>query len=454
MNQSTQPNVIFIFADQWRYQALGYTGNPDVQTPNLDRLAAHSLNFNLAVSGCPVCCPARASLLTGQYPDRHGVFVNDVCLSNDAVSLAQAFAAGGYDTAYIGKWHVDGHGRSRYIPRERRQGFDFWMALECTHAYNDSMYYAHDDPTPRYWQGYDAIAQTRTAQQYITEHARGENPFLLLLSWGPPHNPYETAPARYRELYDPERLTLRPNVPPEKEAVAREEIAGYYAHCTALDACVGALLQTVREAGIEENTLLVFWSDHGDMLHSQNEWRKQRPWDESIRVPLLMHYPHLFDNVGHMEDAPINTPDLMPTLLGLCELPIPETVQGQDYASYLRGETKPPADGALLACYHPCGEYERRRGGREYRGVRTRTHTYVRTLEGPWLLYDNAADPYQLDNLVNRPEAADVQATLDEKLNELLDRYDDEFLSGEAYLARWGYVVDEHGTVPFTGYRG
>ena len=102
-----KPNVIFVFTDQLRYQATGFGGDPNVRTPHLDRLASMSLNFTTAVSGCPVCSPARASLLTGQYADKHGVFVNDVCLSNDAVSIAKAFKEANYDTAYIGKWHVD-----------------------------------------------------------------------------------------------------------------------------------------------------------------------------------------------------------------------------------------------------------------------------------------------------------------------------------------------------------
>ena len=254
----THPNIIFIFGDQWRYQALGFAGNPDVQTPNIDRLAAQSLNFTNAISGCPVCCPARASLLTGQYPDRHGVFVNDVHLSDDADSLAKVCKAGGYDTAWIGKWHIDGMGRANFTPPARRQGFDHWLALECTHSYNDSLYYAGDDPTPRKWPEYDAIPQTRAAQEYISNHANGD-PFLLVLSWGPPHNPYETAPAQYRAMYDPAKLTLPPNVPPEKAAIAREEIAGYYAHCTALDDLVGDLLQTVDDAGIAD--LLADFSD-------------------------------------------------------------------------------------------------------------------------------------------------------------------------------------------------
>ena len=298
-----------------------------------------------------------------------------------AVSLAQAFQSGGYDTAYIGKWHVDGHGRSSYIPPERRQGFDFWRVLECTHAYNESSYYADDDPEIKQWDGYDATAQTRVAQEYIQAYAE-QNPFLLVLSWGPPHNPYETAPQKYRELYNGDDLILHPNVPPELEGLAREELAGYYAHITALDDLIEELRETVAQAGIEENTIFVFWSDHGDMLHSQGEERKQRPWEESIHVPLLIHYPAQFGKDGRLIDAPINTPDLMPTLLGLAGIEIPEAVDGTNYAPYLHNEAESPADAALIACYHPFGEYTRQKGGQEYRGLRTPTHTYARTLSG------------------------------------------------------------------------
>ena len=125
-----RPNIVFVFGDQWRAQATGYAGNSTVRTPNLDRLAAESVNFAHAVAGCPVCSPYRASLLTGQYPLTHGVFVNDVYLQPNPQSLAHAFADNGYATAYIGKWHVDGHGRSSDIPPERRQGFEYWKVLE------------------------------------------------------------------------------------------------------------------------------------------------------------------------------------------------------------------------------------------------------------------------------------------------------------------------------------
>lgn len=176
------------------------------------------------------------------------------------------------------------------------------------------------------WEGYDAQAQTRSAEQYIRERQNKEKPFFLVLSWGPPHNPYHTAPQKYKNLYDPQKLTLRPNVPETDEKMVRIDLAGYYAHISALDEYVGDLLRTLREQNLEENTIFIYSSDHGDMLGSQGEKRKQRPWDESIRVPFLIRYPSQFGNQGREISAPFNSPDIMPTLLGLSEISIPDTV--------------------------------------------------------------------------------------------------------------------------------
>lgn len=445
-----QPNVVFVFADQWRRQATGYAGDPNVKTPCLDALARESIHFTHALSGCPVCSPYRASLLTGRRPLTHGVFVNDVCLQPRAVSLAQAFAAAGYDTAYIGKWHVDGHGRSAFIPAERRQGFDYWKVLECTHDYNHSPYYEGDSDTKRHWEGYDAIAQTRDAVASIRRHDP-DKPFLLVLSWGPPHDPYSTAPAPFRGLYSPDRLVLRPNVPEPDAPKARERLAGYYAHCSALDACVGDLRNALRESAVENDTIFVFTSDHGDMLGSQGHWNKQRPWDESIRVPFLLRYPGLPGWRPRETAALLDAPDIMPTLLGLCGLPIPATVEGLDFSAHIAGGADPSDGAALLTCPQPFGQWTIGwHGGREYRGLRTVRHTYVRDLHGPWLLYDNDADPYQRLNLVNEPGSAAVRDELDGILCRKLSDTGDDFLPGADYIRRWGYSVDESGTVPYT----
>ena len=444
-----KPNVIFVFGDQWRAQATGYSGNENVKTPNLDALAKESINFTHAISGFPVCSPYRASLLTGQRPLTHGVFVNDVYCQPRSTSIAEAFLSSGYNTAYIGKWHIDGHGRSNYIPRERRKGFDYWKVLECTHDYNNSPYYAGDSDEKKHWEGYDAIAQTRDAESYIRNHSQ-DDPFLLMLSWGPPHAPYETAPEEFRKLYKPEDIILRPNVPENIAPHAREWLAGYYAHCSALDACVGDLLKTIRECGIEENTIFVFTSDHGDMLGSQNHTKKQQPWDESIRVPFLLKYPGMTDWSPRKTDALIDAQDIMPTLLELCGISIPDSVEGKDFSKHINEENNSDDDAAIISCPHPFGQWLKPNGGREYRGLRTKRYTYCRDLEGPWLLYDNKQDPYQLNNLVRNPENKKLLKSLDDLLSKKLKETNDEFLPGLEYIRKWDYTLDETGTVPFT----
>jgi arylsulfatase A-like enzyme len=442
-----QPNLVFLLADQWRAQATGYTGDPNARTPQIDRLAAQSVDFSNAISGCPVCCPYRGSLLTGRYPLTHGVFLNDVCLSNDAVSIAQAYNRAGYQTGYIGKWHLDGHGRSSFVPPERRQGFQFWRAAECTHDYNRSHFYG-DEPVKRFWKGYDAIAQTEEARQYIRRNQA--EPFALFVSWGPPHNPYETAPEEYRARFEADKIVLRANVPKESQEAARRDLAGYYAHLAALDDCVGRVVETLAECALEDDTILVFTSDHGDMLGSQGEIRKQRPWDESIRVPFLLRYPGRLGRDGRKRIAPLNTPDIMPTLLGLSGIEVPETVEGTNRRRLITGETPDGDEAALITCPSPFGEWPRARGGREYRGLRTARYTYVRALDGPWLLYDNQRDPYQLENLVGRAEHASLQSELESTLSRRLEETGDAFRPGGEYVAQWGYKTNASGTVPYT----
>ncbi len=442
----SKPNVLFLLTDQWRLEALGYAGNRQVRTPHIDRLAGESVNFKHAISGYSVCCPWRASFLTGQYPLRHGVIVNDVPISGAPVGLGDAFKSAGYRTGFIGKWHVDGRGRSNYIPPERRLGFDYFKALECSHDYNESAYYAQDDADMRYWEGYDVFAQTADALQFI-QSGESEQPFMLVLSWGPPHNPYETAPPEYRNLYDADEIELRENVPPSMAAEAREDLAGYYAHCTAIDKSVGDIVAALEARDLAEDTVLVFASDHGDMLGSQGMTRKQKPWEESIRVPFLLRYPARYGRRAQETEAFLNAHDIMPTLLGVCGLPIPDSVEGADLSPVLVGDAR-PNEAALLACFHPFGEWSRDVGGREYRGIRSARYTYCRSLDGPWLLYDNDSDPFQQENLVNRAETAELQRELDALLQRELDTIGDEFLQGMAYIEKWGYPLDNTGTVP------
>lgn len=442
-----RPNVVFVLTDQWRAQATGYGGDPNVKTPHLDSLAARSLNFENAVSVCPVCTPARASLMTGRYPLSTGMFMNDLYLPSEELCMGEIFREAGYQTAYIGKWHLDGHGRDVFIPRDRRQGFDYWKAMECTHEYNESYYYAGDDPTRRKWDGYDAYAQTRDAQEYIRENANGDKPFLLVMAYGGPHFPHRSAPEELQELYPADSIELRPNVPEEMAGIAREEAQGYYAHCTALDGCVGDLYGTLEETGIAENTIFVFTSDHGEMLGSQGQppRRKQRPWDESIRVPFLLRYPAVTGHGGRSVKTPVNTPEILPTLLSLAGIEIPEAVEGEDLSGLvLDGQIR--EDRAVLFMNVAPFDPPAREG---FRGIRTSRHTYVRRPDGPWLLYDNQADPYQMENLVGRAEHVGLQEELEGMLRAELRKTRDELRPKAFYLEEWGYEVDGGGAIPY-----
>jgi len=448
-NVLQKPNVVFVFADQWRAQATGFAGDPNAFTPAIDKLASKSIVFTTAVSNAPVSSPYRGSLLTGQYPLSHGIFMNDASLNPEINSMGKIYKNAGYKTAYIGKWHLDGHERSSYIPPERRQGFEYWKALDCTHNYNNSVYYANEDTIPSKWQGYDAYYQTLDAQDFIKKHANGENPFLLVLSWGPPHNPYNTAPEKYQKKYETINIQLRPNVPDQDRGKAKNDLKGYYAHINALDDCLAMLLKTIEDTGIANNTIFIFTSDHGDMLYSHGMERKQKPFDESILVPFLLHYPAIHGDNAKTIDAPIGTPDILPTLLGLCNIDIPESIEGDDFSRYVKGNKKPKDINKLILSVTPFGEWNRGRGGVEYRGIRTSQYTYVRKLDGPWLLFDNIADPYQQTNLAGNPEFSRLEAKLEKALIQKLEDLNDEFLPGQSYIDKWGYVVDETGTIPY-----
>lgn len=437
-----RPNIVFVLTDQWRAQAFGYRGDTNVRTPAIDALSRESFDFVNAVSGFPVCSPYRASLMTGQYAVNNGVVVNDVELKPKGPTLGESFRTNGYRTGYIGKWHIygspDGKAGRRlsFIPPSHRFGFDYWKVCECTHNYNRSLYYEGDDPTARYWNGYDAVAQTDDASEFIRKHAKAADPYFLLLSLGPPHDPYGTAPESYQTPYRDRQITLRPNVPESHQAEAIKNLKGYYAHCAALDDCVKRLRETVDNTGRAEDTIFIFTSDHGDMLQSQGTHHKQQPWDESLRVPFLVRYPRLLGRKRRESISPIDAPDIMPTLLGLAGLPVPESVQGKDWSPLIGGKTKDDAEPAALLNLPASFSVVRRFGFAEYRGVRTPRYTYVRSIHGPWLLYDNQADPYQKLNLVN--QQPELRSRLDRRLDEMLKRAGDEFLPGARYVERAG----------------
>lgn len=451
MAEKRRPNVIFVFADQLRSCSVGYAGQEPVQTPNIDRFAASGAIFRNAVSMIPVCGPYRACLVTGRTPLSTGGVLNDIALSTTETSIAHAFRDADYDTAYIGKWHLDGPDRTAPVPPgPRRQGFEFWMAANFEHNYHRSQY-TDNDGAVRFWKGWDTEAQTTETIRYLDSRKDNPDPFFLVLSWGPPHHPYRLAPKEYLDLYDPADIRGRPNCPD----VPGEDLWGYYAQTTFLDDQFKRIADALDERGMSEDTILIFTSDHGDMHGSHGVYKKQWPWSESILVPFALRYPGTVAP-GTVFDFPISVIDIMPTLLGLCGAAVPDTVEGVDLSPFIRGERSDAPESVLIM--NPCpfsvgdprgpDQYPDYKGMRlEYRGVITDRYTYVRTIDQPWLLYDNAEDPYQMTNLIDDPAHEDTRSRLEKLMRAHMERIGDEFLPREAYYERFGIELDHRGKV-------
>jgi arylsulfatase A-like enzyme len=250
-------------------------------------------------------------------------------------------------------------------------------------------------------------------------------------------------------MYPPEKIKFPPNVPADSQTDAvRKEAQGYYAHTTALDKCIGDLVATLAEAGLKENTILIFTSDHGEMMgsHGIRPYTKQVPWAESSHVPFLLRYPPAHGNKGRVVSTPLTTPDIMPTLLGLAGVAIPKPVEGIDLSGLVRTGKELPDRAALYMGVSP---FAGKTVNTPYRAICTSRHTYIKNLEGAWLLFDDEKDPYQLDNLVNKPECLALKAKLDAQLQAELKRIGDDFRAGSYYVEKFGYEVAPHGSVSY-----
>ena len=423
-------NLLYVFADQMRGSAVGCAGDECVYTPNLDRLAAQGVFFSNAVANTPVCTPSRASLLTGRHALTCRCIVNDLRLPEDERSIADVLRERGYRTGYIGKWHLDGISRHMFTPPgRRRHGFDdYWAAYNCHHQYLEPKYYLNDSPELVRREGYEPDVQTDLAISFL-ERFRDE-PFCLFLSWGPPHAPYRQVPQQFLDLYPPTEIVLRPNA----EGADRQAIAGYYAHISALDRNIGRLMDALERLGLAENTIFCFSSDHGDMLWSHGRVKKQQPFEESIRVPLIVRWPgHLPEGV--VDDLIIGVVDHAPTLLGLLGVPVPSFMNGLDLSAVMLGKDAPRPESAFIAEYV---SFDQARMYQPWRGVRTTRYTYVRWLQGGELLFDNLNDPYQMHNLAHSPECPDLKAELEGVLQGWLARLGDDFAPGEEHLRQLG----------------
>ncbi len=430
-----RPNIVYFLPDQMRAQAMGCLGNPDVKTPHIDKLAAEGVHFRNTLANTPVCCPARAILQTGQYASRNGMIANDLRLREELTSIADALGAEGYRTGFIGKWHLDGGQRMPGFvpPGPRRQGYQHWAANQCSHQHFSTQYF-HDSPDPIPIEKFETEGWTDLGLEFIDECRKTDQPFFAMIQIGPPHNPYK-APPEYEALYDPAALTLRPNYKEGPRVPGREEIASYYGMVTGIDDQLGRLVKNLDDWGIGEDTIVVFNSDHGDMLGSQGTRLKRKPWEESIRVPGIFRYPAKIQ-AGREEDALLSLVDIVPTLLSLCGAPIPDGVQGTDLSGLVLGESKVGPDSAYFQIFGPFQGGDVEAG---WRGVRTQRYMYARYVDRPWVLYDLDEDPYQMNNLASDPAAASLVSEMDGRINDWMKR------TGDSWDIDWSHPVEDKG---------
>ncbi len=434
-SDTKRPNILFLLPDQLRAQALGCMGNPDVKTPYLDRLASDGVLFRNTFANTPVCCPARATMLTGKYAHANGMVANDLRLRESETSVAEVLHDAGYRTGFVGKWHLDGGNRlPGYVPPgPRRQGFEFWAANECSHQHFDTQYFRDsDEPIPI--KSFEPQTWADLGIEFLRGSSSDQRPFFLTVAMGPPHDPY-IAPEQYKAMYDPQTLTMRPNWKESPELPGRDDIASYYAMITAVDEQIGRLLASLDELGLAEDTIVWVSSDHGDMLGSQGLRLKRKPWEESIRVPGIVRYPRKVLG-GRDSDVLLTQVDFAPTWLGLCGVDAPDGMQGQDLSAVVLGQSEQGPESAYFEIFGPY-----RSGGvtEGWRGVRTERYMYARHKEEPWVLYDLQQDPYELKNLADDPAAGAVRDAMEQRLARWMKK------TGDSWDFDWTHPVEDNG---------
>ncbi len=473
-----RPNIVYVFPDQLRNHALEFWNDDDfskyvrfkadpVHTPVLARFARESVVLSSAHSNCPLSSPHRGMMLTGMYPDGSGVPLNCNAtrpisnLRQDAVAISDVFSAKGYDCAYIGKLHVDYPTRNNpqqpgtyvsdrnpewdaYTPKERRHGFNFW--------YSYGTFDEHK--RPHYWdtegnrheiREWSPKHEADVAIDYLKNKRDKSKPFFMVVSMNPPHSPYYSLDDVEEQDYNLYKdiplneLLIRPNV---KASLAKKQKSApyYFASVTGVDREFGRILEALKEQGLDQNTIVVFTSDHGETMASHLEDPKNSPYAESFNVPFLIRYPGRLK--PHVNPVLLSTPDIMPTLLSLSGLQsyIPASVQGNDLAvSLVKGKPVKDSPKGVLYIRNVDGEKDAEGKVQSYfpvaRGLKTDRYTLAITLTRSLdikeiLLFDDVKDPYQLNSIADKK----LIRKLAGQMEPLLKKADDPWVKEGIYV--------------------
>lgn len=435
------PNLLIIFPDEMRAQALEFMQQDPSITPNLNAFARQGVVFSEAISNYPLCTPFRGMLMTGQYPYRNGLHGNahtgaegnvggldfGIELKEQAITWSDVLSQQGYHLGYIGKWHLDAP-RPPFIPSynnpmegrywndwtlpEKRHHFDFWYSYGTYDLHLNPVYWANDTPRDKpikiaQWSPeHEADMAIKYLRNEQGQYRDMNKPFALVVSMNPPHSPYDQIPEKYLEKYKghtSESLNTRPNVQWDKdyqEGYGPTYFKQYMAMVNGVDEQFGRIIDELDRLKLSEDTLVVFFSDHGSCMGSNGEPTKNVHYEESVRIPMIFRWK------GKISPATDNilfsAPDIYPTIFGLLGLEehIPDTVEGINYSKTvfgIAGDKRPTSQFYTFMPY----------GGNAYgkRGIRTEKYTLVinRKIGKPlsYILHDNQSDPWQMKNIAD-----------------------------------------------------
>jgi len=433
-----RPNVVICLCDQLRPFEVGCYGGETVHTPNIDTLAAGGVRFQTACSNNPVCTPARSAILSGQYTRTCiGTAINahDPSPTRDKMpdpTIAEMFRDSGYKTGLIGKWHL-------YTDPEVL-GFDTAIYPYYAHKNTDQTYFSNGGASAVV-EGFGQDHEMKAVRQWISTH-RGD-PFFLYYNISQPHMPLADAPERYKTMYDPEAMSLRENVRTDGKLSWNEQwfkiylwdhlfylhhlphtehlpegfdlkqlTALYCGLVTWADDQLGELMRTLDENGLADDTIVLFTSDHGDLLGSHDMYNKDVLYEESVRVPMVFRWPSRL--APRMVDTQVaSLVDVMPTLLSLAGIDVPDHVQGTDLSPVVSGESETTGENAAFI-ETSCSQI----------GLRTLTHKlgYVKDKDSGQIsdpiFYDLVTDPMEQHNLEGTPQQPETHDNLLKRLEQ------------------------------------
>jgi arylsulfatase A-like enzyme len=446
-----RPNVLLIYTDQQRWDTIAAGGHPLVKTPNLDRLAGEGVLFNNCFANHPVCMPSRQSMLSGRYGETVGCVWNGIEMPEDIPCIHNIIGPYGYHTANIGKLHFRNHSNRDHRLPHPTYGFDTMILSDEPGCYDDAYikWVARHDPdavedcrcdtspahsygpprrvhprgakTPYVFDGPEHLTHTAFVAEetcdFIRRHAH--EPFFCIAGIYAPHAPLNP-PRRFVDMYDVGQMS-----PPHRnegegtdlsDEQWRKVKAYYYALISHVDDQVGRMLRTLDECGLAEDTVVLFTSDHGEMLGDHGVTGKCAPEDSSSRVPLVVRYPRRVAEPGAQPEAIIEAVDIAPTIVDWCGVQVPPYVQGRSFRTLCEGGDYEPRDSAYISLRIPLGE--------AVRALRTHEFLYVmpspRTgYQGrPEQLFDLRGDPHQLTNVAGEDGYQEDLARLRHRLLE------------------------------------